>query len=493
MNVFYKHLTPSFLKRIDHFLLTNYPVVWSTQVHFFVFYSLIVTNLAACLIGLAYPLTINNIPEYKSLFEVWKWSFAFAIGLLSFYAYLQSYAIKEVFNHKEVLNRMLIYLFCTGSVFANTLIFPNVIHYRVKQIIPKQEFYDDLYTYIFEDYRVSFWQLCYYNNSKDHMEEYNSRYDENGNRRILPEKVKAFVKYPKYQRILLKSKLNQDKQLNEYLLLCHTLDSLLPKPSPEEEQNYRRRKARLETDFKKKNPNTNKEFKYWEVYEYLHKYRKNVIKAIEKHPKWQPEFKEKLIQKIKSLPEFIFSLTEDLGAYASPLLQNRKLIALQEKYTPNYTLEKSRVHHLNQALNNIYQYHHGNLFFHTYRPGFGNKSSSKTSVEFYGKAVINQLKAKARKHQRYYFDPFSGDYPLKNRYQTTKISHNYRWSGIYLPVEEKTKIFSYYLDQIRIMKSIHKALPQEFIPESHMLQEAYINFMVSIEYFHVNCSYFIHS
>ena len=155
------------------------------------------TNLVAAIIGFMYPMAVHNIPQFDAIFEVWRWSFLFGLGFLLFHAYLQSYAIKEVFSLKEVMSRALIYIFCTASVFANTMVFPSIIRYRVKQIIPKQEFYDDLHTYAFEDYRANLWHLSYYNTSKDHMEEYLSLYHENGVHVVLsPGNEKSICKIP---------------------------------------------------------------------------------------------------------------------------------------------------------------------------------------------------------------------------------------------------------------------------------------------------------
>jgi len=41
----------NFLKKIDHYLLTNHPVLWRTKVHYFVLFSLILGNIAAMFIG----------------------------------------------------------------------------------------------------------------------------------------------------------------------------------------------------------------------------------------------------------------------------------------------------------------------------------------------------------------------------------------------------------------------------------------------------------
>ena len=64
-----QYLIPKFLKKIDHYLLLRYPVLWETRVHFVVFYSLILGNVLALGLGMIYPVSKANIPDFEQVLK----------------------------------------------------------------------------------------------------------------------------------------------------------------------------------------------------------------------------------------------------------------------------------------------------------------------------------------------------------------------------------------------------------------------------------------
>ncbi|MDX2305556.1 MAG: hypothetical protein NW226_22275 [Microscillaceae bacterium] len=471
--------TPNFLKKIDHYLLLRYPVLWSTKVHFFVFYSLILTNLVAVLGGLTYPLATNRIPDYNDTFQIWTWSFGLAVGILLYYAYTQSYSFRQIFSLKEVLLRTLVYLFCTGSLFVNSWIFPQMIYYRVTQIVPKSEFYEDLNSFVLEDYLAKMVQLSYYNRSYDHLENYwesdiyESRVYEMEDT-LYARKLQKMVRYPKYQHILLESWLNRDKTVEKYFALCRTLDSLLPKPSREEMQNYLNRKMELEMKINTpQRMNQGLEpvkLRYWEVYKHLNPYKKHVIEFIRKHPDWQPEFKKDLLQKIKGLDEFIFSLEEDFGYYASLSMQSEKVIALQKKYTPQYNPNQSSLYELDHAFHNIFFYQNRDFFFQSLH--HDHDFSSRTFFQrIRGENILSEMRSKGSHRMPLQFDPFTGQY--WTNYIPDQLEDSKKYTRD-IDLILKTKAFKYYLDRWEINKILSEELPQEISLPGHHLPEAYL-------------------
>ena len=59
MKIFYKWIVPPFLKKMDAFLIRNYPLVWRTQIHFVLFYGLIISFLLFSF-GFLFPVSLHD-------------------------------------------------------------------------------------------------------------------------------------------------------------------------------------------------------------------------------------------------------------------------------------------------------------------------------------------------------------------------------------------------------------------------------------------------
>jgi len=106
------------LKKIDHYLLTNHPVLWRTKVHYFVIFSLILGNVAAVFIG--------------KLLQDYHTNTAFIFGLLflgfSTLFWLISQARNKIKHYRfwdEVVT-FSVYMLCAVSLFVNFIVFTQI-------------------------------------------------------------------------------------------------------------------------------------------------------------------------------------------------------------------------------------------------------------------------------------------------------------------------------------------------------------------------------
>ncbi len=117
-------LVPSFLKRLDFWLLTHKPHIWRTKGHFVLFYG-IIAALFFFIMGLIYPFTLFQLQERFSH----STNVEFAFTVMSFFLVLgsvflwwfsiQKYAYKRT-NTKHFLMEIGIYalsIFTLWSVF----------------------------------------------------------------------------------------------------------------------------------------------------------------------------------------------------------------------------------------------------------------------------------------------------------------------------------------------------------------------------------------
>lgn len=113
-------LVPGFLKRIDHHLLTNHPLVWRTRVHYFLFYGLLVGNLLAYLLPLSGIGVLGIIPTENEIFGGLIAGLVFCGFLALFWGFDQQRFPIQPQTLKGYLKTMVLYTLCVfavGSVF----------------------------------------------------------------------------------------------------------------------------------------------------------------------------------------------------------------------------------------------------------------------------------------------------------------------------------------------------------------------------------------
>lgn len=134
---------PRFLKKLDHYLLTHYPVVWKSRIHVFGFFSLIIGNVLALFAGSLYPISKTNVltvSGYTSL-QVFTVVLLAFIGLA--YILLQRrFPLEQVSVWRRVLIIPL-YAICFTSVVMNVSVFQHTLVSRIANVVPDADFKED--------------------------------------------------------------------------------------------------------------------------------------------------------------------------------------------------------------------------------------------------------------------------------------------------------------------------------------------------------------
>ncbi|MEO1437662.1 MAG: hypothetical protein AAFV80_19140, partial [Bacteroidota bacterium] len=117
-----KRLTPGFLKKLDHWLLVNHPVIWRTRIHFVGFWSFVVTNLLIWATTTMVPVSPKYFASHDTIaianLVSWVLIFFAAIywGVISAKFQFKSTKLKHIFS-----TVMLVFLGFT-SFFSNQLL-----------------------------------------------------------------------------------------------------------------------------------------------------------------------------------------------------------------------------------------------------------------------------------------------------------------------------------------------------------------------------------
>jgi len=152
-----KFLYPNFLRRIDRYLLLNYPHVWRTRAHEFAWFSLILGNVLALLLGLwmaatdyaLVPYSFGGLlmdmsithPTYFSL-KLAKYLFCFIVLLWALK--LRQFKMQSI-NYRHVLLTWFIYLGCLLSLHSNiaSFIVGNAVGVATYNSPPTRHLYAD--------------------------------------------------------------------------------------------------------------------------------------------------------------------------------------------------------------------------------------------------------------------------------------------------------------------------------------------------------------
>ena len=145
-----KYLVPSFLKRLDHTLLTHQPVIWRTKIHYFIFYVLIV-NILLFAIGALLP--INSWAFYYDSEKLDKHQgFAFTfiallalLMLIFWWNHLSRFKIRIV-KAKDIVLEWCIYLVCVFMLITSVFMFELGVLYNEAYLAPKK--IDETYSYL---------------------------------------------------------------------------------------------------------------------------------------------------------------------------------------------------------------------------------------------------------------------------------------------------------------------------------------------------------
>ncbi len=138
-----KKMTPTFIKRLDQKLLTKYPNVWRTKLHYILFFSLIVGNLVAYGLASIYPVAIDQIPSSGNFMALYFISCVFGGFILLYWGFTQfKFKLKD---HRFGVQLMTFAIYSLGilSFSINIFVFQYRLTERVANVEETQTFMED--------------------------------------------------------------------------------------------------------------------------------------------------------------------------------------------------------------------------------------------------------------------------------------------------------------------------------------------------------------
>lgn len=138
-------LVPSFLKRLDHYLLLHYRLLWISKIHYVLFYSALTLVLGGVLIY-TYPLTsASDLPEMSVVLLI-------VIGLVApacvYWVYWQTvYGVESDFGLRFrgiAYLRFALQFLCFGILGSLTLALTFLVEHRIVNLASEEELVNDL-------------------------------------------------------------------------------------------------------------------------------------------------------------------------------------------------------------------------------------------------------------------------------------------------------------------------------------------------------------
>ncbi len=141
--IFKRLLLPGFLRHLDAFLLSSYPLVWRTRVHFVLFYGMLGAVLLF-LLGYNASLSATNLlvdpikPIEMLKDDQYHWAFTALLPFLLFWGYTQYQSGYPFYKAKDTLLTLLIYTVCCWFLLGIT-----APAYRMGTIYKTAQWMDD--------------------------------------------------------------------------------------------------------------------------------------------------------------------------------------------------------------------------------------------------------------------------------------------------------------------------------------------------------------
>lgn len=142
----FRAITPGFIKRIDTFLLTHHPVLWTSKIHFALWHGLILWLLSA-LVGFLMPVNLHGRIDY----ELWYFLFT-VIGLIVLCFWIYHYQIfnkEKNYGHKRMgdeYGNFLLVFFTVALFLMIAWPFEIIYNYRIANSYTDTEIIDDINT-----------------------------------------------------------------------------------------------------------------------------------------------------------------------------------------------------------------------------------------------------------------------------------------------------------------------------------------------------------
>ena len=139
-----KNLIPPFLKKLDKYLLLNYPLVWVSRIHYVLFIGLIMSVFSA-IVGAAIPLNINHMQDLG----LWYFLFTLlAVVAFCFWIYRNvTFNIEKKFGKRNWTDEYKVFILnftCVLIFFSFPFLFTGIYNYRIAHTFTDEEFVDDI-------------------------------------------------------------------------------------------------------------------------------------------------------------------------------------------------------------------------------------------------------------------------------------------------------------------------------------------------------------
>lgn len=119
------------LKKVDTYLLKNFPHIWETRIVLVGVFSLIIANIAIALFAYSFSIDSENVPSRKSI-DLWDSIFVYTtIIIFVLWIIRQRFRFRRIYSKFEIITGLGLHLFIGFSFFINAILFASIINYRM--------------------------------------------------------------------------------------------------------------------------------------------------------------------------------------------------------------------------------------------------------------------------------------------------------------------------------------------------------------------------
>lgn len=141
-----KKLIPSFLKRLDQYLLLNHPLIWISKIHYILFYGVLL-NAVSALIGWTIPLDLI----YPQDLALWYFLFSvISVVILCFWIYrVVIFNIEKKFGNRKWTDEYKVFFLnfiCVFTLFSFPFPFATIYNARVANYVNDSVLINDINT-----------------------------------------------------------------------------------------------------------------------------------------------------------------------------------------------------------------------------------------------------------------------------------------------------------------------------------------------------------
>jgi hypothetical protein len=142
----FQKIIPKFLKRLDHYLLINAPILWQSRIHF-VFFAVLATNLIFAFLSWLMPVGLTDDHDINS----WIWTF-FVVAityLIIWFIHTGRFNLFKQYGKRplgdEYINFLLNFI-CVTLIASTIFSFPFFYQLKIKNLVSDKELARDVNT-----------------------------------------------------------------------------------------------------------------------------------------------------------------------------------------------------------------------------------------------------------------------------------------------------------------------------------------------------------